>query len=229
MNTAPGKDQPQVERLPVSVNKSNLLRLKDELVFARSGLELLDEKKEALMAHIISLSTRAEEVRARMNEAMEEIYRRFREAILIHGRMDCERASFGAAMDEEIQVKEKSYMGVVLPVVRMSLPKFLPAHGLHGTGPSMDSVAKSVHRNLEAIAETAEIEVGLFRLVMEIQKTLKRINALENIYVPLYEATIKHIEESLEEKEREFLFQLKRQKAQREGGEHGSSRHIIPG
>ena len=86
----------------------------------------------------------------------------------------------------------------------------------------MDSVAKTIHRSLEVIAELAEIEVGLFRLVTEIKKTIKRINALENIYVPLYEATIKHIEESLEEKEREFLFQLKRQKGRREEAEHES-------
>lgn len=40
-----------MERLPLSVNKSNLLRLKEELFFAREGLGLLDEKKEALMWH----------------------------------------------------------------------------------------------------------------------------------------------------------------------------------
>jgi len=48
-----------VERLPLSANKSNLLRLAEELSFARDGLELLDEKKQALMAHIDSLSTKA--------------------------------------------------------------------------------------------------------------------------------------------------------------------------
>jgi len=206
-----------MERLPLSVNKSNLLRLKDELSFAKDGLELLDEKKEALMAHISSLSIRSETVRTRMNEAMEEAYGHLRKAMVAHGRMDCERASLGTAMNEEIQVREKSYMGVALPVVRMSLPKFLPTYGLQGTGASMDSVARSVYDSLGIIVELAEIEVGLFRLVTEIKRTIKRINALENIYVPLYEATIKHIEESLEEKEREFLFQLKRQKAQREG------------
>lgn len=211
-----------MERLPLSANKSNLLRLKEELAFARDGLELLDEKKEALMARISSLSSRAERVRARMDGTMEETYGHLREAILAHGRMDCERASLGAAMDEEIQVREKSYMGVALPLVTIRLPGFLPAYGFHGTGARMDAAAKSLYRSLETIAELAEIEVGLFRLVAEIKKTIKRINALENLYVPLYEATIKHMEESLEEKEREFLFQLKRQKARREGGKHGS-------
>lgn len=201
-----------MERLPLSVNKSNLLRLRDELSFARDGLELLDEKKEALMAHISSLSTKAERVRTRMNEALKEAYRHLHEAVMTHGRLACERASLAAAMGEEVEASERSFMGVALPRVRISAPRFLPSFGFQETGASMDSVAKTIHRSLEVIAELAEIEVGLFRLVTEIKKTIKRINALENVYVPLYEATIKHIEESLEEKEREFLFQLKRQK-----------------
>ena len=64
----------------------------------------------------------------------------------------------------------------------------------------MDDLAKTIWQSLEVITELAEIEVSLLRLEMEIKKTIKRINALENIYIPEYEATIKHIEESLERK-----------------------------
>jgi V/A-type H+-transporting ATPase subunit D len=209
-----------VERLPLSVNKSNLLRLKEEFTFASDGLELLDEKKEALMVHISVLSSKAERVRTRLGEALKETYRHLHEALLMHGRLACERASLAVKAGEEVEVREKSFMGVALPVVRISLPKLLPSYGFLETGLSMDAVRESIHQGLQIIAELAEIEVGLFRLVTEIKKTIKRINALENIYIPLYQATIKHIEESLEEKEREFLFQLKRQKRRREEAEH---------
>lgn len=209
-----------MERLPLSVNKSNLLRLKEEFTFASDGLELLDEKKEALMVHISVLSSKAERVRTRLGEALKETYRHLHEALLMHGRLACERASLAVKAGEEVEVREKSFMGVALPVVRISLPKLLPSYGFLETGLSMDAVRESIHQGLQIIAELAEIEVGLFRLVTEIKKTIKRINALENIYIPLYQATIKHIEESLEEKEREFLFQLKRQKRRREEAEH---------
>jgi V/A-type H+/Na+-transporting ATPase subunit D len=204
-----------VERLPLSANKSNLLRLEEELAFARDGLELLDEKKQALMTHIDSLSTKAERVRTHMSQDLETAYGHLQEAVVTHGRPACERAALATRAGEEVAVREKSFMGVALPVVRINLPNLLPAYGFLDTGASMDAVAKSIRHSLETIAELAEIEVGLFRLVAEIKRTIKRINALENIYIPLYEATIKHIEGSLEEKEREFLFQLKRQKARR--------------
>ena len=204
-----------MHRLPLSSNKSNLLRLKEELSFAREGHELLEEKKEALMAHIDSLSTKAQRLRATMERALAEAYGYLRGALLAHGQLACERASLATGAGEEVTVSERSFMGVALPVAHLSLPKLLPSYGFLETGAWMDSTARSVHRGLEVIAELAEIEVGLFRLVAEIKRTIKRINALENIYIPVYEATIKHIEGGLEEKEREFLFQLKRQKGKR--------------
>lgn len=211
-----------MERLPLSVNKSNLLRLKEELFFAREGLGLLDEKKEALMAHINTLAGKAERVRTEMNAVLKDAYGHLREAILVHGRLGCERASLAPRMGEEVHLREKSFMGVALPVVRIDLPKFTPSYGFQRTGASMDAVTRTIHEGMEVMAELAEIEVGLFRLIAEIKKTIKRINALENIHIPLYESTIKHMEESLEEKEREFLFQLKRQKGCQRGAPHGS-------
>ena len=209
-----------MERLPLSANKSNLLRLKEELVFARDGLELLDEKKEALMPHITSLAGKAERVRAQMNAVLSQAYGHLRDAVRAQGRMACERASLAPRLDAVLDIREKSFMGVALPVVRLTLPDFLPPYGFHGTTMAMDDLAKTIWQSLEVITELAEIEVSLLRLEMEIKKTIKRINALENIYVPAYEATIKHIEDSLEEKDREFLFQLKRQKRRREEAQH---------
>lgn len=211
-----------MDRLPLSANKSNLLRLREELSFASDGMNLLDEKKEALLSHISALSTKSERVRDSVNQALQETYQHHREALLMAGRLACERAALAARADETVEVIEKSFMGVALPILQISIPAYRPSYGFLETDFSMDAAASSVHRSLEIIVELAEIEVGLFRLVMEIKKTLKRINALENIYIPLYHATIKHIEESLEEKEREFLFQLKRQKRRREEAEHGS-------
>jgi V/A-type H+/Na+-transporting ATPase subunit D len=211
-----------MDRLPLSANKGNLLKLREELSFAVDGRNLLDEKKEALISHIRTLSTKSDRVRGLVNQTLQETYRQHREALSMVGRLACERAAPAVRANEDVDVIEKSFMGVALPVLRINIPPLRPSYGFLETGFSMDAAVSSVHRSLEVIAELAEIEVGLFRLVMEIKKTLKRINALENIYIPLYRATIKHIEESLEEKEREFLFQLKRRKRHGEETEHGS-------
>jgi len=204
-----------MERLPASVNKGNLLRLRQDLEFAKDGLEILDEKKEALMGHISTLSTKAERVRARVQGELAQAYDYLRKAVLIQGRLACEKAGMATALNEKLSLTEKSFMGVPLPRARIELPPLTPSFGFHGTGAAMDSVMKSIHESLETIVELAEIEVGLFRLIAEVNKTIKRLNALQNIYIPLYQSTIKYLAENLEEKEREFLFQLKRQKQRR--------------
>ncbi len=210
-----------MERLALSVNKSNLLRLKEELSFAREGRELLDEKKEALMARISGLATKAERVRSKMNQILAGAYAQLREAIIRHGGLACERAALATRAGEDIDVREKTFMGVALPILRLTTPKFLPTYGFQETGASLDAVAKTILDGLEIMVELAEIEVGLARLIYEIKKTIKRLNALENIYIPRFEATVKHLEDNLEEKEREFLFQLKRQKSRKSEGALG--------
>jgi len=118
-----------------------------------------------------------------MNLALGEAYGHLQQAIVAHGRLACERAALAIRAGEEVVVREKSFMGVAFPVVRISLPKLLPGYGFLETGVSMDAVSTSIRGSLEVIAELAEIEVGLFRLMAEIKRTIKRVNALENIYI----------------------------------------------
>ena len=142
-------------------------------------------------------------------------YASLKQAVLFQGRLACEKAGMASILNENLTVTEKSFMGVPLPSARIEAPKLAPAFGFYRTGAAMDAVMKPIRERLENIVELAEIEVGLFRLIAEVNKTIKRLNALENIYIPLYQSTIKYLAENLEEKEREFLFQLKRQKKRR--------------
>jgi V/A-type H+-transporting ATPase subunit D len=61
--------------------------------------------------------------------------------------------------------------------------------------------------------DLAEIETTLWRLATELKRVQRRFNALDNLLIPQHEETVKYIEHTLEEKEREILFQMKRVKA----------------
>ena len=203
-----------MERMEMPATRSNLIRLKDELVFARDGLELMDQKKEILVRQISSLAVRAERVRAEMNQRLSEAYDQLQESVIRHGAAAVESAGLGLRAEEQLQVLERSLMGVVLPQVHIELPLFQPGYGFCGTGKSMDTTAAAIHRAMEVAGELAEVEVSIERLLAELKKTLKRINVLSRIYVPRYQTTIKAIELSLEEKEREALFRLRRIRSQ---------------
>ncbi len=205
-----------MERMEMAATRSNLIRLKDELLFARDGLELMDQKKEILVRQISSLAVRAERVRAEMNQRLSEAYAQLQEAVIRHGAAAVESAGLGLRAEEQLQVRERSLMGVVLPQVHIDLPLFQPGYGFCGTGKAMDATAAAIHRAMEVAGELAEVEVTIERLMAELKKTLKRINVLARIYVPRYQTTIKAIELSLEEKEREALFRLRRIRSQSE-------------
>ncbi len=203
-----------MERMEMPATRSNLIRLKDELIFAGDGLELLDQKKEILVRQISSLAVRAERVRAEMNKRLAEAYDKLQEAIILHGEAAVESAGLGLSAEEQLQVQERSLMGVVLPLVHIDVPALKPGYGFYGTGKSMDATAAAIHRAMEVTGELAEVEISIERLLAELKKTLKRINVLSRIYVPRYQATIKAIEVTLEEKEREALFRLRRIRSQ---------------
>ncbi len=204
-----------MERLQIPATKSNLLRLREELSLALDGLDLLDQKKEILIGQINLLSSRADHVRRRVNRELARCYGLLDRALLDTGRAGVAAAGLGARAGERIGIRERSLMGVVLPLVDIRLPPHRPGYGLADTSGAMDATAAAVHGVLEPLAELAELEVGVKRLLAELKKTLKRINALEHIYVPSFRATVKAMEETLEEKEREALFQMKRMRQRR--------------
>jgi V/A-type H+-transporting ATPase subunit D len=199
-----------MERIEMPATRSNLLRLREELQFAQEGLELLDQKKEILTNRIGFLASKADQVRKEVNQRLAKAYAHFRDALIEYGESSVEAAGLGTRAGERLMLREKSLMGVVLPTVTIDLPPHRPDYGLLGTGKSIDATAEAIHHAMEVVAELAEVEVGMERLIAELRKTLKRINALAHIYVPAYRATVKAMEDTLEEKEREALFQLKR-------------------
>ncbi len=208
-----------MDRLPLPPIKANVLKIKDELSLARDGSGLLEQKKDILINNINLLAEKADQVRAEVDKMLADAYRKLSLALLEAGEASVEAAGLGVRAREQVVVKERSLMGVILPIVHVRIPKLRPEYSLAGSTETMDQVRKAVHAALELIAELAEMEIGVENLLRELKKTLKRVNALSHVYIPLYESTLKYMEETLEEREREALFQMKKVKAIKEARE----------
>ncbi len=206
-----------MKRLNIPATRSNVIRIKDELALARSGKELLDQKKEILINNINLLADKADHVRQQVDRQLRQAYQALKQALLEDGEAAVEAAGLAVRAGEQVVIRERSLMGVVMPIVHARVPKLRPEYSLTGTGPALDRVRGHIHEVLEVIAELAELEVGVRRLLKELKKTLKRINALDHIYIPQYEATLKSMRETLEEKEREALFKMKRMRQRQTG------------
>ena len=104
-------------------------------------------------------------------------------------------------VDQSLAVDFRSVMGVELPMVSIGETKEDIYYGLHSTNSMLDDAYRCFDEVKHLTAELAEIENGVYRLAQAIKKTQKRANALHNIMIPQFEATIKFITEALEEKE----------------------------
>lgn len=100
-------------------------------------------------------------------------------------------------------------MGVEIPVVRAKGFSGRPTYGFSNTTSALDEAYLRFNEVKMLTVKLTEIENSVYRLAMNIKKTQKRANALENITIPLYETLVKEIANSLEEKDREEHSRLK--------------------
>ena len=108
-----------------------------------------------------------------------------------------------------MKIDLRSVMGVEIPVVTADEPDGRPVYGFYGTSSALDEASVKFNEVKVMTVRLTEIENAVYRLAMNIKKTQKRANALENITIPLYESLSKEIQNALEEKEREEHTRLK--------------------
>ena len=208
-----------MRRTDIPATKSNLLQLRQHFGFVRSAHALLEEKREVLLEEIIDIYREAGQLRRDLEAALHAVYAALRDALLAAGRPLLEQEALAAAGDQRLRLRERSIMGVVVPLLDLeAIDPAGPAAAPGWAGPAAARVHRQVRQLLPSLARLAEVEVSCRRLAAELQKTKRTVNALENIFIPEYRDTIHFIEGALEEKERESLFQLKRLKGRQQAG-----------
>jgi V/A-type H+-transporting ATPase subunit D len=137
-------------------------------------------------------------------------------AEVLLGSRDIEQISDITLRDIDIDVSIKNIMGVSIPVLKAyDLVRKVNerGYGFLSTTAKLDDAAKNFEESLLLLVNLAEVEESVRRIAEEIEKTKRRVNALEYIVIPRLKATIKHIEMRMEEIERESFMRLKKIKA----------------
>jgi len=201
------------KRLNTSITKSNVLRFKEELDFAQEGYELLEQKREVLVMEVMVLIEDFRQCKKEVEESLALAYDSLKKTHVILGEKRVQKTALAAVSTEDIRIQDRSIMGIVVPIIRFGHKKSCcNRYGFQDTSHCLDLTVSRFYSSLEKLSKLAQIEITLWRLVNELKKTQRRANALSNIFIPEYRDTIKYLEDGLEEKERETLFQLKRVK-----------------
>jgi V/A-type H+/Na+-transporting ATPase subunit D len=213
-----------MRRTDIPATKSNLLRLKEQFSFVKSGHQLLDQKREVLLEDLVDIHREAGHLWQQLVADLSGVYDTLREALLAQGRGALEEEALAPAPAVELHVRERSVMGVIVPFLETQVGESLGAASAPGWAPVGAAVLRQrIQELLPSLVRLAEVEVSCRRLAAELQKTQRKVNALEHIFIPQYRDTIHFIDSSLEEREREALFHMKRLKAQRAATVGGAS------
>ncbi|MTI66103.1 MAG: V-type ATP synthase subunit D [Firmicutes bacterium] len=199
----------------VAPTKANLIKAKNSKEFSEKGFELLDKKRTVLIREMMSLMDKAKKVQREISQTFKEAYKALQYVNITMGINNVEELALSIAKEEEYEILLKSVMGVEIPKVKYSKGKLDTEYGFFRTNPVLDIATTKFQEVKYLTYELAEVENSVYKLAMEIKKTQKRANALEKIQIPKYERQIKFIEETLEEKEREDFFRLKKIKSKK--------------
>lgn len=193
----------------VAPTKSNLMSAKNSLEFSVKGYELLDQKRNVLIREMMSYMDRAKELQKRIDTTFSEAYTALREANVTMGISNVEGIAAAIPEADDYNVLFKSVMGVEVPEISYEKKGVEPKYSLYRTNSSMDIAYCKFNEVKYLIYELAEVENAVYKLAVEVKKTQKRANALQNIQIPRFKAIVKFIGEVLDEKEREDFFRLK--------------------
>lgn len=192
-------------RLNVNPTRMELNRLKKLLKTATRGHKLLKDKLDELMKQFLDIVKLNKQLREEAESALNEAYKGF-----ILARADMSYEYLGEALmipkqSVEVGVKVKNIMSVKVPqfdIKTANNQSDIYPYGFAFTSGELDSAVEAFSRAMDPLLRLAESEKSAQLMAQEIEKTRRRVNALENIMIPNYQETIKYISMKLEENNR---------------------------
>ena len=193
-------------RLNVNPTRMELARLKKLLATATRGHKLLKDKLDELMKQFLDIVRENKRLREEAEKALDEAYKSFIIARAVMNEEYMGEALMMPGNSVEVSVSEKNIMSVHVPKFKFNTNENEKAdvcpYGYAFTSAELDNAVASFSAAMEPLLRLAESEKSAQLLAQEIEKTRRRVNALENVMIPNYEETIKYIRMKLEENER---------------------------
>jgi V/A-type H+-transporting ATPase subunit D len=217
-----------VEEIIEGINptRMELLSVRKRKKLAEKGHKLLSEKRDALVVQFFEVIKDRNTLRNKANSELRSAYTTLVEAQMIMGQDRVEDATGSIPQLGDVPMRTVNIMGVHVPKVEYdAIPSRAgePLYGYIDTTAKLDEASEKFEKLLLDILKLAEVEGTIERLAIEIEKTKRRVNALEHIFIPRLKATEKYIEMQLQEREREDFFRRKRIKAIMEASEEAET------
>ena len=203
----------------IAPTRSNLMRIKDELAFSRTGYDLLDQKRSILVSELLTLVDQAVDYQNRVEKALNDASEALEDAIMHMGRLKVANLAGAVDIASSISLSTRKVMGVELPKVSTEFTGSGPFFSPEGTSMLAEVAVNRYRDALSIMGQMSELKVSIMRLAREVRKTIRKVNSLEKLVIPDREATVRYLTARIEEAERESMIQMKtvKNRMEREG------------
>lgn len=202
--------------IKVSATRQELSRLKNRVKMATRGHKLLKDKRDQLMREFMEIVHENQRLRQELEKRLSAAYKSFSQARAYLSTPILEESLMATGNLGDVDITFRNIMNVVVPEMEIvgledateGEEKNLPVYGLASTTADLDDAIKEFRGILPLLVKLSEIERKVQLLADEIEKTRRRVNALEYIMIPELEQAIKDVGMRLEEAERATVSRL---------------------
>jgi V/A-type H+-transporting ATPase subunit D len=197
-------------KLKVNATRMELLRLRRRRGIAKRGHKLLKDKLEELMRNVYTLVDEIQKLRKEVEESLRKAFSRY---ALAKAQRDPRNTDIATALPSVklfIQADMRRILNVKAPVFKSKLEGRIRSYGFLETSGELDMALVEINKVLERMVLLAEKEKTLELLSEEIERTRRRVNALEYVLIPNITDTVAYINLKLSEMERGNLTRLMR-------------------
>jgi len=198
------------KKLNVNPNRMELSRLKIRLKVAKRGHKLLKDKQDALIKAFLVKARLVKTLREKIEKDIEECYRSFLLARAQTFPAMLEQALMVTGSDLSLRMSYRNIMSVDVPIFEIQQRASTLNYGLGNTTGNLDVALEKFARLLPDMVHLAAEEKALRLMAVEIERTRRRVNALEHVLMPSFHETIRYITMKLDEQERANLSRLMR-------------------
>jgi len=193
--------------------RMELMKIKDKIALAEKGHKLLKQKRDALIMEFFKILKKAKNLRGELNTRIKAAYKSLYLTQLYHSLPELENVAYNCRKDISVDMEVTNIMGVKIPIMDaknvQSKALLDRGYSITGTSAKIDDVVSNFEAVFEMIMKIAETETAIKRLILEIERTKRRVNSLEFVMLPNLKAQAKMIALRLDEMERDSFVSLK--------------------
>ena len=204
----------------VKPTRSEELRLKERIELADNGHQILEKKRDGLIHEFMQIVDEAKDSQQELADVYSKARLKLLLAKIYDGEDTIKSSAFSANTEISVSKDTHNIMGVVVPEIEseteIASSILERNYGITSSTSRIDSVADKYEELLEKVIDVAETQTKLIKLLNEIEKTKRRVNALEHKVIPEMESALDKVSQVLEESEREETFRMKKIKEMQE-------------